>query len=231
LAEFGSAETKKQRAIDFIAEQAKERGEDRVILFVDEAQWLSDRQYRYLMDLHNQLNHRGVRLVTILVGQPELLDAKAALRCAGQGHVIGRFMTCTHHFQGVVGVDDLRRLLRALDSSDEFPLGSGWSYTAFFAPKAFEAGWRLEPHAGLIWNGIQHVLSKQSIPEAREITMQAVVALLRALLCNLRDRDAPSLELTAEVVEDLVCMVVLEQLRDQLTNETPKSSRRRRGTK
>ena len=231
LAEFGSAETKKQRTVEFLAEQAKDRGEDRVILFVDESQWLGTLQYRYLMDLHNLLNTRGVRLITILVGQPELLDVKTALRSAGEGHVIGRFMTCTHHFQGVVGEADLRRLLNALDDGDEFPVGSGWSYTAFFAPRAFEAGFRLEPHAPVIWRTIQQVLNKRGLPEAKEITMQAIAALLRALLCNLRDRDGTSMELTPEIVEDLVCKVVLEQLRDQLAQDSPKATRATRQTR
>lgn len=225
LAEFGRVETKKQRTIEFLVEQAKDRGEDRVILFVDEAQWLGDMQYRYLMILHNELNSRGVRLITILVGQPELLEAKRACRSAGKGHVMGRFMTCTHHFQGVVGEADLGRLLSALDDGDEFPVGSGWSYSAFFAPRAFEAGFRLEPHAVLIWRTIQQVLNEEGLPEAKETTMQAVAALLRALLCYLRERDRPLMELSSEDVGNLVRKVVLEQLRDQLAQPATKATR------
>jgi hypothetical protein len=141
---------------------------------------------------------------------------------------MGRFMTCTHHFQGVVGEADLGRLLSALDNGEEFPVGSGWSYTAFFAPRAFEAGFRLEPHAALIWRAIQQVLNKEGLPEAREITMQAVAALLRALLCNLRERDGTSMELPSETVEDLVRKVVLEQLRDQLAQPATKATRSQR---
>lgn len=228
LAEFGRVETKKLRTIEFLVEQAKDRGEDRIVLFVDEAQWLGDMLYRYLMILHNELNNRGVRLITILVGQPELLEVKKGYRSAGKGHVMGRFMTCTHHFQGVVGEADLGRLLSALDNGEEFPVGSGWSYTAFFAPRAFEAGFHLEPHAALIWRAIQQVLNKEGLPEAREITMQAVAALLRALLCNLRVRDGTSMELPSETVEDLVRKVVLEQLRDQLAQPATKATRSQR---
>lgn len=51
-----------------------------VVLLCDEAQRLSKHGLEWLRDVHDQLAQQGYRLITFLVGQPELLAQKAHLR-------------------------------------------------------------------------------------------------------------------------------------------------------
>jgi len=121
LPESGTGAIKRRRVIDFMVERVREHREHRFLLFVDEAQWLTRKQFRCLMDLHNQLRMADVRLIVILVGQPELLEIKEGLRSSRQGHLVGRFMTCTHRFDGVVDYADVERMLGSLDGGSEYP--------------------------------------------------------------------------------------------------------------
>ena len=53
-----------------------------VALFCDEAQRLSRNSYDRLRDVHDQLACHGIRLITFLVGQPQLLAQKAGFLSA-----------------------------------------------------------------------------------------------------------------------------------------------------
>jgi hypothetical protein len=44
-----------------------------VALFCDEAQRQSRNSYEWLRDVHDQLAYHGIRLITFLIGQPQLL--------------------------------------------------------------------------------------------------------------------------------------------------------------
>jgi len=216
LPESGTAAIKRRRVIDFMIERAREAGEHRILFCIDEAQWLERKQYRCLMDLHNQLKLADIRLIVILIGQSELLEMKEGLRSARQGHLVGRFMTCTHRFDGVVTYDDIRRMLWSLDEGSEYPTGSGKSYTAFFVPEAYLAGFRMEGYARLLWDVIRKAVEKAGLPKIKELPIQAISAILRTWLQELATVDAPELEITERMLEDIVYRVAFLQIQDHL---------------
>ena len=216
MPETGKASIKRRRLIDFLIQQAKSVGEHRVLLFVDEAQWLNTRQFRVLMDIHNQLKLSDVRLVVILVGQPELVELKSSLRNAGQGHLLGRFMTGVHHFEGITSEADLTRLTWAMDAGSEYPADSGISFTQFFVPIAFEHGFRLEKSAHSIWSTIAALCDKQGFARIDELPMQGVIALLRTVLVQLSLNDGPKLKLSDDLIVDAFESVASHQIFDHL---------------
>ena len=216
MPESGTAAIKRRRLIDFLIQQAQTAGEHRILLFIDEAQWLTTRQFRLLMDLHNQLKLADIRLVVILVGQPELVELKSSLRSAGQGHLLGRFMTGVHRFEGITGEPDLLRLLWAMDAGSEYPAGSGVSYTAYFVPQAFQNGFRLEKHAHSIWATITELCEKKGFTKVGELPMQGITALLRTVLVQLSLADAPDLDLSTTLIVDAFESVSSHQIFDHL---------------
>lgn len=216
LTQRGNASDKFHQAVDFVAERVRANGEHRALLFVDEAQWMTTAMYRYLMAFHNELRSKDVRLIVILVGQPELRQVREGMVGEGKGHILGRFMTATHEFRGVTGVEDLRKIARSLDQDSEYPPGSGWSYTYFFVPQAFEAGWRLEDHVDALWRALTDVCAANSLPEITELPMQAIVAMFRALMLELHDRDAPDLGLPAEAVTYAIKTIAFQQIQDHV---------------
>jgi len=210
----GVTAVKRQRTIDFMIDRVQSAQEHRYLLFIDEAQWMSISQFRALMDLHNQMKIRDIRLVAVLVGQPELLDLKLNLKQANQNHLLGRFMTAVHRFEGVVGQSDFVRLCRGYDLHSEWPEDSGISFTQYFVPKAWAAGWRLEKHAVAVWTVIADFRRRDNPPATGELPMQALAALLRWLLKTLHDRDAADLALEEPTIEEAYERVAREQIRD-----------------
>lgn len=210
----GTAGIKRRRAIDFIIDKTRAKREHRYLLLIDEAQWLSRSQLRYLMDVHNQLKFANIRLITILVGQPELLLMKNELRTLKERHLLGRFMTDSHEFQGLQNLDDLKRIMRSLDTESEFPKGSGCSYTKFFAPIAFEKGWRLEQHAEVTWRVLNEMLSTVGMTRLGEgLPMQPFTAYFIWLFLTIQRMDSSEFILNEGIIERGIYQVSI-QFRD-----------------
>ncbi len=214
LIDSKAARIKRRRCIDFMVERAFQTREHRYLLFIDEAEWLDLTQYEYLMDLHNSLKMKDVRLVTVLVGQPELIDIKNNFRSSGKQQLLGRFMTATHRFEGIADKRDFRRIIKMLDSHSEYPPGSGCSYTRYFAPQAYDAGWRLLDSAELIWDSLMEMCRAEHIAKFDEIPLQPISALLRWILKALPEQDDMSLQLEKRFIEDAISHVAIEQIKD-----------------
>lgn len=57
-----------------LSEQLQLRSGHIVVLLCDEAQRMSRHALEWLRDVHDQLAHHGFRLITFLVGQPQLME-------------------------------------------------------------------------------------------------------------------------------------------------------------
>lgn len=223
LPRSGTAAVKRRRTIDFIIEQTRRVDEYRFLLLVDEAQWLSESHFRFLMDLHNQLDQADIRLITILVGQPELVGLKSDLAKGGQRHFLGRFMTGSHEFRGVCGEGDVRRMLEALDTGTEYPVGANITHTEFFVPEAFAAGWRMADQTSQIYTTLLATLQRTGVPKMKEFPVQPIMAVIRRLLRDLADLDSPTLILEQEMIERAVYEVALMQMSDYAWQVSPEA--------
>lgn len=228
LAESGTGAIKRRRVIDLMIERVRENREHRFLLFVDEAQWMTRKHFRCLMDLHNQLKVADVRLIVVLVGQPELLQIKEGLRSSRQGHIVGRFMTCTHRFDGVTDFADIDRMLIALDKGSEYPVGSGTCYTKYFVPQAFAAGWRMQNQGKRIWAKLIEICQREGLPKINELPIQAISALIRILMKDLKEIDSPDLELTNPMLEEIVYRIAFFQIQDHLLQTQSTAGQRAR---
>jgi Cdc6-like AAA superfamily ATPase len=59
-----------------------------VVLLCDEAQRMSKHALEWLRDVHDQLERQGFRLITFLVGQPQLLERKAEYQLSGDEQIV-----------------------------------------------------------------------------------------------------------------------------------------------
>lgn len=74
----GTPAKKRVRLIERICELVDRSSHNWVIFFADEAQRLESMEYNWLHDIHNDLERKGIRMITILVGQPQL-DRKSVV--------------------------------------------------------------------------------------------------------------------------------------------------------
>lgn len=149
---------------------ADRSGKDWIVFFADEAQKLQVIEYEWLRDLHDGLELKGIRMITILVGQPQLLDQKSALRKSQNTQIVLRFMVTEMRFGGLTSPEDLATCLAAYDESC-YPAGSAWPFSRFFYPQAYAAGLRLEAQAVPLWRAFERAHRSAGLANHIEIPM------------------------------------------------------------
>jgi len=181
--------------------RAEEHGAHRIILIGDEMQCLSPEVYSWLIDFANDLHDLKVRVISIFFGQPELVSVHEVLLHTNRVDIIGRFLSRLEPLEGIRSVIELREVMHAYDDPREleYPAGSGWSFTRFFAPEAFANGWRLASCAGACWEEFREVAAGRlkSAGKSRRLNigMQWVAGAIRHVLQLLWDRDSPKPEI------------------------------------
>ena len=152
-----------------------------VVLLCDEAQRLSKHALEWLRDVHDQLAQQGFRLITFLVGQPQLLEHKAQYQLSGDEQIVARFMIEQLHFRGITDADDAATCLASYDCS-RYPEGSGATFTGFFYPQASGAGMRLEHSAQAVWNAFVQAHAHAQLHGAVEIQMDYFTRAVESVL-------------------------------------------------
>jgi len=210
----------RRRTFGYIEQQAREVGSRQFVLFIDEAQELHLSFYKHLIKTHNELNKRGVRLIVVLFGQPELAGIRSHMIKERKGEIVGRFMTGVHELTGIVDLADLTRMYESIDEGSEYPIGTGMSYTRFFVPRAFDNHFRLADHAERVWHWIAQALHKEGLKVPKQISMQAIMSFTRWLLIELYAIDDSDLVLTDTLVKETIDYAArLQLITDALTEE------------
>jgi AAA domain len=137
----GTTSTKRTRLSLRIREAAARAGSGTVILFCDEAQRLNDHEYEWLRDVHDALDRQQIKLFTFLVGQEELLAQKTALQVAHKTQIVARLMVEELAFSGIRNAEDVATCLNGYDQT-AYPERTPWSFTRFYVPQSFDAGYR-----------------------------------------------------------------------------------------
>lgn len=180
------------RLIHKLRQVADKRGDDRIVLFADEAQNLREIEYEWLRDLHDELEANELRLFTFLVGQAQLLGQKSALQAQDKEQIVARFMVEELAFRGIATATECTAVLKAYDHA-EYPAGSGWSYVRYCVPKAHAAGLRLVESGPRLWAAFEEAHTKAGIDGAVEIPMKYFTAAVEAALLLSMAHDAETL--------------------------------------
>lgn len=153
IADSGTAMARRLRLLNLWLATVQESGGDRLILFVDEAQNWAQEDFTRLRDISNDLALNEFRLITLLFAHPTLLTTRTSLLGLKRTDLIGRFMLHPHLFKTVASPSDLGEVMGCYDDPQvsQFPMGSGISYSQFFLPHEFQAGWRLKNEVGRCW--------------------------------------------------------------------------------
>jgi hypothetical protein len=192
----GNSSAKRHRLTEYLTELVEKSGQDRLILFIDEAQKLHEQHYKWLIDLHNELERREIVLIVLLVGQDELLHQFSAFQFAKKTQIIGRFMVRQLRFSGITNEADLRKCLANYDTGSEYPPESGYSFTRYYFPSAFESNLRLENYAPILWQAFKEIREEAQLPLTREIPMQYFCRTVEYVLTRFGKLDELSKDLS-----------------------------------
>lgn len=170
----GKPNMKRTRLLRFLVERADFSGTNKIVFFIDDAQRLAEIHYDWLMDLYNDLDHYGITLTTILVGQKELVHQRSAFISGEKFQIVGRFMSQEYQFKGIETLNDLRICLMGYDNYCEFPSNSNWSFTKYFFSESFIRGYRLQNSAEELFQIFIDLRREYGLPQKVEIPMQYV---------------------------------------------------------
>lgn len=182
-------------AIADIRVKAARIGARQYVLLIDEMQLLNDLDLQQLVCFHNQLELQDLRMTAISFAQPEILHRRTSLLASNARQIIGRFLSNTLQFDGCASEDDFGALLRSYDQASEYPDGSGITYTHFFFPEAFRAGFRLEASRRAIWEALRSAAGGDA---SQGVPMEHVCLTIDNLLLSLRRDDCPNFRLSSD---------------------------------
>ena len=165
-----------------------------VILFCDEAQRLSKHGLEWLRDLHDQLAQHGFRLITFLVGQPQLMQQRAQYQASGDEQIVARFMIEHMAFRGIASPEDAATCMAGYDLT-RYPDTHGPTFTGYFYPQAWHAGFRLEHCAAALWNAFVRAHAASQLTGAVEIAMDYFTRAIETVLLQGPQWDRLGLEL------------------------------------
>ncbi len=142
-----SPQERQDMLIERLAQLAAEGGGRFVVLVIDEAQGMTQREWMWLVELHSLLEKQRIRLCVFSIASLQFFDEPVGLAMSGGAHVAARFMLTSAPFRGIRGVEELRFVLSGYDEGTEWPAGSGVSFTAGLAPDAWREGFRMADQA------------------------------------------------------------------------------------
>ena len=169
-------------------------------MLIDEAQELHIRELNWLKGVINKVILKQVKVTVVLMGQKQLLDRIDELKAAGRQDLLERFFKRVVEFKGCRTVEDLATLCEAMDIKSEYPEGSGWSYTMFLFPRAYENGLRLQAKAQVLWQAFTALRSASEVQ--RGIPMEAISSYLAQICLLHKDLDSADMELDLGLLEE-----------------------------
>ena len=202
-ADSGSIARKRTRLSERIAELVERSRYNIVVAFADEAQRLDTIEYEWLRDVHDELERAGIRMITFLVGQPQLINQKNAFREARQTQIVSRFMIDEMPFRGIQSADDLATCLAGYDESC-YPSSSDWTYTRFFFPRAFSDGMRLVSYTEMLWDAFDAAHSAARFDFGLEVPMQYLARAVEIAFIEYSESDSSSFRFSRAIWDGCV---------------------------
>lgn len=194
----GSIPLKRRRLIAKMREAAARSGSGTILLFCDEAQRYNNNEYEWLRDVHDALDRQQIKLITFLVGQEELLAQKTSLQLARKTQIVARLMVEELAFYGIRNAEEVATCLQGYDRT-AYPDGTAWTFSRFYLPAAFDAGYRLVQDANIVWDAFVSAHSKARLHGKLAIPMESFVRAVEIVLKDSRLQDAPQYHPASEL--------------------------------
>lgn len=177
--------------IERLAELAGQGGGRFLVLVIDEAQGMTQREWMWLVELHSLLEKERIRLCVFSVASVQFFDEPVGMAMSGGAHVAARFMLAAEPFHGIRDVDELRFVLSGYDEGTEWPKGSGVSFTAGLAAQAWAAGFRMADQAQALWQAMTEELPPK-YEGPTEFPMKTIAHSARHLLLRVAGSADPA---------------------------------------
>lgn len=189
------------RVTNRLVDDARISGLDLAVLLIDEAHAMSIQDFLFLKDIDNSLNGEGIKLITVMMGQrPDFDGVLRRLRDQRRLDLIARFTIRQMSFRAYSTIEDLEEVFSGIDNAI-FPQESTITWTQFFFPQAYKAGFRMKNEAASFYRTL-----KAMTPAGIEQTFPARQAFLaiRAFMVDNAGFDRPDMQIRSEAWKEAI---------------------------
>lgn len=190
----GTAYSLRQRIVKRLLDVARSAEARKIIFLFDEAQNMTARDIKFLKAIYNDLFTEQVHLVTVSFGQsPDFATKMKGL--VAHRDLVRRFFACRFRFGDIALPEEVKALFHEIDRLPFVEAGVTW--TQFYAPYAWEKGWRLEGEVATLTDALRETgfLPLTVATRNETISMGLLLPALRRFLTALASDDSPDIAL------------------------------------
>lgn len=178
-----------RRLANHILDRCGNEGTRLFVLFVDNAERLHQSEFEYLLELDDLVEEQQVRLFLCLMRQSDACGASEDADFAHQPtHITGRYLLVRHEFTPLMGMHDIQHALLQFDSEAYWP-NRDMPFTRYFAPSAFDDGYRIHKEANSLCRMLQDTRDEFGLPTSDALTMKSFTGIVRHLLTVIAAKD------------------------------------------
>jgi len=178
----GTPSMMKERLVNSIISDSRETRYRRAVLFIDEAFLLAEKDFIWLMDLHNNLDICNVHLTVLMFGTNELKGIKNVYCRARRFQIVDRLMVEEYEYRGISSAKEALVCLHNMDIAlDSYP--GGVILTQLFFPEAYADKKRLANSADELWGAFLGIIQGNGLPDAdmpMKYFMKAIIYCLKS---------------------------------------------------
>jgi hypothetical protein len=199
-----------QRVIKHMCVCAKNSQTNHVILMIDEAQFMHDHEYKWLCNIQNEMDRLGFRFTVISVGSHELTYQHEIFAMAESAYLMSRFMVRNACFHGIRSQLELEYVLNGYDIESEWPKGSGLSFTHYFFPRAYLAGFRIVESSVGMWE-IFGELAPSTLNKNLNVPMEHIAKTVEYLFRKHANSDSLKVAFSKAILYEAIKQTGYEQ--------------------
>jgi hypothetical protein len=186
------------------------------LLLLDEMQALGEKEYKHLQVIQNRLKLLDISMTTIGFAQHQINSVRTSFVSGDEGAVVARFLSERIEFPGCSSVKWLEEVLRSFDEALFYPVDSNCSYTQFFLPKAFSAGFRISFYSSMIYDCAVEAVSGSS---KRVIPVEHMFHSVQLILTSSRLSDDQGFVLDINLVKDAIFKSGMSEFAKLMSND------------
>lgn len=190
------------RLVAFVRTRCGRARQRRMVLFVDNAQRITDTEYQYLEDLDALLTEEHLSLFLVLVRQSDAEGIDIGDDWLERpSHTVRRWFMDTMAFRPLTGLTEITHALGRYDRFATFPTPD-MPFTRYFAKEAFDRGWTLAKEAALLFEGMNALRSQYRLEPTETWPMATFTLTVHYLLADIAAQTPDFSGFTSEHIRE-----------------------------
>lgn len=205
---------KRHDVLNTIDSQLRQINGRHFVLFIDEIQALKIVDYEHLQFIQNALALRNISMTVIGFAQTQIEGTITLLRAQGRPELIVRFLNEMCSLPRCENVSWIRAAIETFDTSLTYPVGSSCTFTQFFLPQAYGAGFRLVNYSEEVFSALSQAADSNMLPA---IPTAHIFETFRLLLIRSRLQDNSRFALSDKLISAAIKESQIAQYSTYLT--------------